>query len=182
MEIKHWIIEGCDRLGKDTLINNLIKKFGYQMVIHYSKPIDCEIYTGDKTSRLKEYQSDSFYNGFILLVDFTEVPIIFNRFHLGECVYSPRYRNYSGDYVFELENVFGIESSEHIKLVLLKTSDWSFIDDDGENHDFTQRFAEQDDFEVAFKKSKIKNKVIIDVSNGSGRKTPEEVLMEAIGG
>ena len=33
----------------------------------------------------------------------TDINLIFNRSHLGETVYSPLYRGYSGDYVFDIE-------------------------------------------------------------------------------
>lgn len=182
MKKTHYIIEGVDSVGKDTLINNIVKKLGYHMQVHYSKPIDSEFYPGERTARLKEYQSASFNTGFVLLTEFKDISIVFNRFHLGEYVYSDRYRDYSGMYVFELEDIFDIGSEDHIKLILLKTSDWSFIKDDGENHDYSQRFSEQEDFEWAFNHSKIKNKVMIDIMKEPGiRKSEEDVLLEALG-
>ena len=35
-----------------------------------------------------------------------DINLIFNRSHLGETVYSPLYRGYSGDYIFDIEKKY----------------------------------------------------------------------------
>jgi len=176
--ITHYALEGTDRLGKDTLVRNILKKRGYHHVVHYSKPIECELYPGP--DKLKSYQAESFAAGFRLMSR-SEIPIIFNRFHLGEVVYSPLYRKYSGDYVYDMEIAYGAGQMSHVKLVLLTTSDWSLIIDDGNSHDFSRREEEQEAFKSAFARSKIKNKIIMDVARPEGGwKIPEEIAAEVI--
>jgi hypothetical protein len=179
----HYVIEGVDRLGKDTLIKNLINLRGFHHLIHYSKPQRCAFYERSHSdmSKLEEYQREAYFSGFELISRVPDVPIIFNRFHLGEVVYSSKYRGYSGEYVYGLEREYFVGEMNHLKLVLLKTSDWSIISDDGDSHDFSRRREEQEDFEKAFWKSHIKHKVMIDVARWEGGwKSPEEIAVEAI--
>jgi thymidylate kinase len=179
MKKYHYIIEGCDRLGKDTIITNIQRKLGPHQVIHYSKPLKSEVLGNN----LFQYQYISFEQGFNLLDNIypTDVPLIFNRFHLGEVVYAKRYRGYQGDYVFPLEVFHSADEMLHVKLILLTTSNWNLITDDGESHDFSQRQEEQEDFIKAFNKSIFPNKRIIDIANGNSWKSPEQILEEVIG-
>ena len=187
------IIEGVDRLGKGTLINSIQENFGFHTVIHYEKPKALEYYN-DPTfgypmrdmTQLGRYQYMSFVEGFNLLRHGQR--IIFDRFHLGEVVYSPRYRGYDGGYVFELENQFtnSMDSwtkgySKNVQMILLMTSDFSFIQDDGLSFDFSAKESEQEDFIAAFERSTMPNKVMVDVHNGKGGfKTPEQIFQEAM--
>jgi len=189
----NFIIEGVDRLGKGTLIGLIQEKFGYHTVIHYEKPKALEYYN-DPTfggimhtlPPLGKYQYISFSRGFDMLRCCDG--LIFDRFHLGEVLYAPRYRGYSGDYVFELENQFtsSMDSwakgySRNVKLILLTTSDFSFIQDDGLSFDFSAKESEQEDFIAAFERSTMPNKVMIDVCNGNGGfKTPDQIFQEAM--
>src|SRR5574343_489538 len=111
----HYIIEGLDRLGKDTLIDGILNQEGFHQVIHYSKPKKLACYKSD----LQAYQYLSFVNMFTLLREAKGVDLIFNRAHLGEVVYSPLYRGYEGEYVFMLEEAFKVKKLHHIKLILL---------------------------------------------------------------
>ena len=176
-----FIIEGIDRLGKDTLIKNIQNRLGYHFVLHYSKPERLAYYNDS----LQEYQSDSFERGFALIdngaAGFFRNPTIFNRFHLGENVYAPLYRGYDGDYVFKLEDDFGAHTYTQVNLILLTTSDFSILKDDGESFDFSKKEEEQALFKKAFDKSILPNKVVIDVANGlGGYKDPLEILEEAL--
>lgn len=178
-----YIIEGIDRLGKDTLIANLQRALGHHFVLHFSKPQALPCYGSD----LKKYQSESFTHGFRVLnaiennqyIDW-KMPTIFNRFHLGEAVYADLYRGYKGDYVFTLENRFQAEKLEKTKLILLTTSDFSFIQDDGESFDFSKKEQEQEIFKNAFAKSSFPNKAIIDVSANGAYRNPFDILLEAV--
>jgi hypothetical protein len=171
-----FIIEGIDRLGKDTLINQIIQHLGFHFVIHYTKPQKIAIYDND----LFKYQKTSFEYGFKLLSEKHNIPIIFNRFHLGECVYSPLYRGYSGNYVFDMEQDYSIYKIDNIKLILLTTSDFSFLKDDGKSFNFKRKTEEQELFKFAFNRSKIKNKKIIDINNNGYYKDPKDILKEAL--
>ena len=174
------MIEGIDRIGKGTLIGNLQRILGYHLVIHYEKPKLLDYYQYTISSRnldftdtqinqtaLREYQYHSFVNMFKLFT--SNVPVICDRAHLGEIVYSPRYRGYSGEYVIELESTAReLHNYQEPKLVLLTTSDFSMIQDDGMSFDFSKKEEEQADFIAAFERSTIRDKILIDVADGNG--------------
>ena len=48
-----------------------------------------------------------------------DINIIFNRSHLGESVYSPLYREYSGDYVFDIEKRYVKQLREELYLMMV---------------------------------------------------------------
>lgn len=193
--INKYLIEGLDRLGKDTLINGILHRRGYHQVLHFSKPSVLECYSageaGDpietKREALFRYQEASFRTMFSLLRDATYTHVICNRAHLGECVYAPLYRGYDGGYVFGLERSFMADSA-NTRLILL-TEDFdiaeelsSGIVDDGESFDFTKRREEQALFMAAFERSTIKDKRIICVTDPAmgGFKPKPWILQEAL--
>jgi hypothetical protein len=177
-----YVIEGCDMLGKGTLIDGIINRKGYHPVIHFSRPKILEAYQNCLSLPEYEYQYSSFVNGFQLLE--TRVPMIFDRGWLGETVYGPLYRGTEADYVFELEKQFGVANWHHVKLILLTTSSWDFVDDDGQSFDVNNRVKEQWIFQEAFEKSIFPNKIEIDIMTegdfglGLRRKTVDELLVE----
>jgi len=173
----HFIIEGCDRLGKSSLINHIKNTHGFYQVIHFGKPEKLSCFPEKDAEFL--YQIDSFANGFHLLADKT-THLIFDRFTIGEYVYSPRYRKYDGSYIFTQERGYGIDTWDHVCLVLLTTSDWSFIQDDGESFDFSKKEEEQHSFIEAFDKSIFKHKVMIDVNQNGFYKPSRQILNEVM--
>ena len=188
--IRSIIIEGVDRLGKDTVIKGLLERLGFMQVIHYQKPLLLKKLVTDahhsavmvsksaddmKRDALKAYQIASFESMFHLLQ--SDAKLILNRAHLGEMVYAPRYRGYDGSYVFEQEHRSG--PFDHVLLVLLHTSDFSFIADDGESFNFDQKDEEQLDFVHAFEKSAIRYKLMLDVSTG-GHFVPADMICNGV--
>lgn len=172
-----YIIEGIDRLGKSTLVKNMLNELGYHQVIHLAKPKIIEKYTKESGDPLQRFQYEQYINYFEMLRA-PNLNLIFDRGHLGEAVYSPIYRGYSGDYVFKEEYTV----SSDVRLILLTTSDFSFLKDDGGGHNWANKEKEQDRFIDAFNKSTIKNKVLIDVSNGTGGfKSAKTILDLALG-
>lgn len=170
----HYIIEGVDGLGKSTLIQEIKNQNGFYHYLHYEKPQKLEYYK----NQLLSYQVDSFQYGFELLEQ-QVIPFIFDRFHLGELVYSQRYRGYPGDYVFSFERDYDVQRWEHVKLILLVTSNWSHIRDDGQSFDFSAKETEQEQFIRAFNQSIFRDKQIIDICRENGtRKTPQELFKE----
>lgn len=173
---RQFIVEGVDRLGKSTLIKNIMNELGYYLYIHYSKPEKLAKYENLEASPEFLFNAKAYRQMFEIIED--RHRIIFDRAHLGEIVYSPMYRGYSGDYVLDLEQEYDTSSA---RLILLTTSDFSFVEDDGLSHDFSRKEEEQAKFIAAFHASSIEDKVLIDVSAGNGkRKTPQEVLAEAL--
>jgi thymidylate kinase len=201
-----FLIDGIDRLGKSSLIKNIIDDLGYHLVVHYDKP---QVLTAlcDKADMIQSCQfSDTDYDesfktlslenlarrlyqeeanrGMFQLIK-SNVPVIFDRTHLGELVYAPMYRGYPGDYVFDMEREMLSEkfytADDDIRLILLTSSNLDMLEDDGLSFDPTKKGDEQRKFIEAFNRSQIKNKVIVDVHNGQGGyKTFEEVYCEAV--
>lgn len=187
------ICEGIDNIGKSGLIEKIQQELGYFQVIHFAKPkllgyfqdqVHCD------NEALEEYQRRSFENGFKLLE--TGLPFIYDRSFLGESCYSDKYRGYDGSYVFELEtqSLLRWKQSQYpkenipypAKLILLTTSDFSIIIDDGLSFDSSRQAEEQLSFIDAFRKSKMP-KAMIDVCNGKGGfKDPMDILKEALHG
>lgn len=192
--ISNIIIEGIDRLGKDTLIKGLQDRYGYFQVLHYVKPllldtyvkeITDENYISEETKRkaLKFYQKKSFRMMFNLLRGYNfGIKIICNRAHLGEMVYAKRYRGYDGDYVFDIESQFNYYDGplENTLLVLLHTSSFAFVSDDGLSMDVTKREEEQVDFINAFKRSIMPHKIMIDVHDGNGNFVPASTVLNKV--
>ncbi|NPC53304.1 hypothetical protein HPC50_40375 [Corallococcus exiguus] len=184
-----FLIEGIDRLGKNELLDGIQHRCGYHLTIHYQKPIKLTYYSNkDSETSERQYQEASFRTMFQLLRGEQETRIIFNRAHIGECVYAPVYRKYSGDYVFEIEREFKADELPRTRLILL-TEDFSvsrhFIDDGkslGGPTDIKRRGKEQDLFLAAFDRSIIKDKKIICVTNRStGAFMPRDwILTEAL--
>lgn len=191
MSINKFMIEGLDRLGKDTLINGILHRRGFHHVLHYSKPAQLECYMpaedGDpiesKREALFRYQEASFRTMFSLVRDAKFSHLIFNRAHLGECVYAPLYRGYDGSYVFEMERSF-VRDANNLRLILL-TEDFEIAQhfvDDGESFDITKRRQEQQLFLDAFDRSAISDKRVICVTDPAlgGFKPKGWILDEAL--
>lgn len=181
-------IEGLDRLGKTSLIEGIQQRCGFYQVIHFGKPQTLGVYErmvdahGEVEDPLLQYQRASFQNSMILAK--SGARIIFDRWHLGECVYSPLYRGTSGDYVFNLEKRARLDKEDEIRLILL-VEDFKisrhFVSD-GQSFNDGQREREQELFIKAFNRSIIPDKRMICVTGPDGRFRPkEEILEEALG-
>jgi thymidylate kinase len=186
-----YMIEGLDRLGKDTLIGGIQHKLGYHQVLHFSKPPVLECYTqedGDpvqnKREALYRYQETSFRTMFSLLRDAVYSPIICNRAHLGECVYANLYRGYDGSFVFQLEELF-MKNVQNTRLVLL-VEDFDiashFVDDGLSLGAVQNRQREQELFLAAFERSIIGDKRIVSVTDPAlgGFKPRDRILHEVL--
>ena len=184
--IRSFIIEGLDRVGKGTLIQGIQDKLGFFQVIHYEKPklLKCydELSKHQATPPLKMYQEDSFTEMFAILN--SSASVILDRAHLGECVYAPLYRNYPGEYVFDLEKKFSMDRNSQVRMILL-TEDFSvskhFVDDGQSLGTIDKREAEQNLFVTAFNKSIMPNKKIVCVTNpSSGDFRPAEDILKEV--
>lgn len=142
----HFLFEGIDGVGKDTIINELIAILGYRAVIHMSKPKPCVVYNFD----LKQYQYTSFIHLMNLLNQKT--PLIFNRSHIGEMVYA-KYRNSSGEWIYDLEH--NIEDINSSVIILLLARNENLLRNDGESFNYDARMQEQNEFIQACKRSKL---------------------------
>lgn len=188
-----YAIEGLDRLGKSTLIKNIQQQLGFYQVIHFSKPEKLAAYCdpqsafhilheGEQNIELQHYQYACFCNSMKLAQ--SGAKLIFDRWHLGEAVYSPLYRKYDGNYVFDLERKYKLDETNFVRLILL-VEDFNvgkhFVSD-GDSFDDTKRKEEQALFVSAFNKSHIVDKLIICVTDPeTGNFRPAaDILKEAL--
>lgn len=161
------MMEGPDNVGKSTQIKMLLKylidKPTY--VIHFS---GISGITSNESRKYSELMYDDMFN-IIKEANNNDRNLIFDRSHIGEFVYSPLYRNYSGEYIFDIEKKY----LDIIKNVYLFT----FIDnpvnllkrEDGNSFtiDVHKKEQEIDLFKEAYRKTNIKHKYIVDVSEQS---------------
>lgn len=182
---KKFLLEGIDRLGKDTLARGIQERLGYHLLLHYTKPLRLACYSPGVDAE-RQYQEASFRTLLQLLHDTYEAQVICNRSHLGEVVYAPLYRGHSGDYVFDLEREYDIQLVSCVRLILL-TEDFGrsqhFTDDGLSLGDASKREKEQALFQAAFQRSVIRDKKVVCVTdhvNGQFR-TSSAILDEALG-
>jgi len=175
-----FVIEGVDRLGKDTLIESIQQRLGYFQVVHFQKPRILDAYKIFKNSQLK-YQEDSFTNAMQMLK--SSAKFIFNRSWVGEAVYGPMYRNTDSSYIWKLEQTHNIGQMQDVRLILL-VEDFSkskhFVDDGLSLGSIEKRAQEQQLFIDAFNKSAFPDKKIICVTAEDGSFRPkDDILAEA---
>ena len=109
----------------------------------------------------------------------TQINLIFNRSHLGETVYSPLYRGYSGDYVFDIEKKYTKALRENLYLITLTNNPHTILKrDDGKSFYGNEEEvkAEVDGFKRAHKLSTIKNKLHVHVGNMSAIEVSHIIL------
>lgn len=183
------IIEGADRVGKDTLIQNLTLNIVNDLSIkHFSSP------PNDEKTIQTYYQQKAFLNEFS---DFfhtynlnnksnTLTPDVFiwNRSHLGEYVYGDLYRNVSNfDWVFYIESLFFKYCVSDIVLVYLYSNEPELLlkNEDGESLSKNQKeliIKEHKLFLESKKRSCIKNKISIQINNENEYCHSEEIFNE----
>lgn len=186
-----FAIEGIDALGKSTLIDGIRDQLGYYEVIHFNKPQKLSIYSGaapvtgvpPQSLQVYHYQQESFRNSMLLAK--SGARIIFDRWHLGEVVYSPMYRFYDGSFVFDFERSHAIDAVSNLRLILLiEDFDISnhFIDDGQSLGTKADREEEQQRFLTAFWRSTIRDKRVICVTDqATGSFKPKDrILAEAL--
>lgn len=163
------IIEGTDNVGKDTQQNLIIEKLNDLVFhkIHYSSlPFKADV------EKHFTYSSTMYDDMFKLMLSAKEknINIIFNRSHLGETVYGPLYRNYSGDYVFDIEKNYVNELRNELYLITLTNDPHTIWNrDDGKSFYKNEEGirAEVEGFTRAHRLSKIKNKLMLNVGTAS---------------
>lgn len=166
-----YIFEGMDNCLKDTLIQLFRATLSPQtQILKYNSP-------PKGIANVELWQKAHFQDMFDLikinLDNNSSRNLILNRAHLGEYVYSPIYRGYEGDWIFDLEKTF-LHGSDlyksNVQLFVfydsnncnlrLREDGKSFSNNNDENLD-----KERLKFLQAFEKSMIPNKRIFDLSN-----------------
>jgi hypothetical protein len=174
------IIEGTDRVGKDTLVRGLVSQSRNYIVRHFSSP------PGDDNETKTQNQKRIFRKEFVfqnqvrkdksITFDF----ILWNRAHIGEYVYGPMYRQSTPEsWVPSLEKEFLFGKDTEIYLIYL-WGDADFIckNDDGESFtsDPEKKRQEQIAFENAIENSIISKKLKIKVNDGNNYNDQQRIL------
>jgi len=171
--MNHVIIDGVDRLGKNSVILELIKSADNAILRHFTVPL------GNTNKEKIEYQKKSFLFEFRLAqlpFKIQEISktnsdlIIWNRSHIGEKIYGELYRNYNADWIYEMEKLFNFDKRDDVFLILLTADpEFAFAKEDGKSLSNTveERKTEINLFLDAVKKSNIKNKLILKVNDGN---------------
>ena len=171
------IIEGMDRCGKSTLVQNLRKKYFKNpniMAHHSSSPPDFEDPNGWE---IEHYES--LFIASKRLVNQLSYDIIFDRFHLGAIVYGEKYRAADPEPILELDRRF-LSGYKNAALVLLTdTTDGIMSRDDGESLEQSRDdfLYTRNAFTNAFNQSACRNKLHINITkNGGVEKTYDTVV------
>lgn len=162
------IIEGPNRVGKSTQIANLKNYYeskGMRVhVIHYEHiHLDpTRTYTPEAMKDMATVRYDDMLK---LANEFAKDPmsvIIFDRAHLGECVYGPKYRDYSGEYVFDLEKKYPEFLQNAYEFVFIDKPENLLAREDGlsPTQGLDDKRYEQGAFAGAFVKSNVVHKAI----------------------
>lgn len=160
------ILEGPDNTGKGTQIKKL-------QPLLTDKPLHVMHYMAIKglgMDEIKDYSREMYTQMFaITRMWYDKTNFLLDRAHIGETVYSPMYRNYNGDYVFDIEQKFASQDPDFWNQVILIT----FIDkpenlisrDDGLS--FTvQKDKKQNEIDAFIRgteMSNIKHKLVLNI-------------------
>ena len=175
---KFIIIEGTDNTGKDTQQNLIIEKINNLVFhkLHYSS-----LPFKDNKEKHISYSQKMYDDMFKLMVlsKDKDINFIFNRSHLGESVYSPLYREYSGDYVFDIEQKYTNQLRKELYLITLSNDPHTILKrDDGLSFYGNEEEvkAEIDGFNRAHRKSKIKNKLLLNIGTMSAEEVSNIII------
>ena len=185
---KFIIIEGTDNVGKDTQQDLIIKNMSdyvFHKLQYSSLP-----FKEDKEKHAT-YSKELYETMFQLMMKSKlgnkkgdlNINLIFNRSHLGETVYSPLYRGYSGDYVFDIEKKYTKALREDLYLITLVNDPHTILKrDDGKSFYGNEEEvkAEVDGFSRAHRKSTIKNKLLVNVGTMSAIEV-SNILIDFLG-
>lgn len=149
-------LDGQDRVGKDSLIDQLRKhmKSPLFQVFHEGKPpadVDHRKWAIEHYDFMLRNAANSRRSSVS----------IYNRSHIGEVVWGPKYRGYNADFIFDLERQYLSYIEDSYLILLTDSSDRLMLRDDGKS--LTKSITELDDvrskFSAAFDKSCIRNKL-----------------------
>lgn len=173
-------VEGPDNVGKSTLIKgikNVMSDYIMQS-LHYSSV------KHKTTADCIEYNKKLYTMMFDMMkftIQYEKSGLVFDRSHLGELVYGPIYRGYSGDYCLDIENQFNhiLDLKDNLYLIVLVDEPENLIKrDDGLSFstELDKKREEIQLFDLAYNKSNIKNKLFINIKDKDEKAVLKEVL------
>ena len=184
--MKIIIVEGTDRTGKDTLINELKDLSNHTLIIHCTKAVG-------NTVQEQNVNQDLLFLKYVKNIDEHKYDnlcdlIIFNRAWYGEYVYGPMYRNRDKHEVASLilgyETSLMIHGAQDIYYIQLINDSYNLVmkNDDGDSisnkeKDFNEEIKL---FKEIFEKSSIYKKKLIYVNDGDDFREKEEILNEVL--
>jgi len=179
--MKHILCEGGDELGKNTLIEGLIKHFSFDNIHirHFGKPPK---EFPNEITPLK-FQTECFYKeGYLLekisqleedVYGYYENIVIWNRSHLGEYVYGQMFRDNDPseieDMIKNFEEQFLLNNSETYLILLTADPEFFLSQEDGKSFskNIIQKTEELKLFNKIFEKSSIDKKLKIKVNKNN---------------
>ena len=172
------ILEGPDRCGKSTQIKMLMKNLINEPthVIHYSS------IPGLSKEECINFSKILYDDMFQLSYDAHSHNrnLIFDRAHLGEYVYGPIYRGYSGDYIFDIEEKWKKNSFwDSLYLFVFIDKPENLISrEDGLSFsvELEKKKQEINNFKEAFDKSKIKKKFLLNIQGFSPKEVHDYII------
>ncbi len=174
------IIEGADRMGKSTLITNIKNHYNNYTLhqLHYS---NVKQSTPEKTI---QYSTKLYIEMFELIQEISEQHknsgVICDRSHIGEMIYGPLYRGYSGKYVLSIESLFhGFDFwNDLILITLIDKAENVIKRDDGLSFstDLEKKKNEISKFKLAHIESTIQNKLLLDISEHNENQAIQAVV------
>ena len=180
--MKLVIVEGLDRVGKNTLIDSISADYANVIKRHWSYP------KGETNEEKTQYQKDTFRFEFDLYKEMNfrlqeDSLMIWNRSHIGELVWGSLYRNSQPEtWVYELEQEYGLDKNLDVYLIYL-WADPNFIvkEDDGNSYSakLADKQKELDHFNLAVHCSEIKKKLVIKV-NSDDHYISKEIIKRAV--
>jgi len=174
------IIEGPDNVGKSTLIQNLKNSLN-DMVFHV---LHCSNVKQKNQDAIIKYNKNLYFQMLDLMFHMSTKPstgMICDRSHLGEMVYGPIYRGYSGDYVLDIENSFrhiGPVFDNLFLVTLIDEPENLITREDGLSFstDLQKKQREIDLFKNAHEKSGIKYKLLLNIKDHNEEQALHAVL------
>ena len=172
-------MEGLDNVGKDTQIKNLLTYYANQLMP--TLVLQYQAFKNISNKQSRDYSLINYLNMFRSLTEDTyyRCVTILNRSHISEFVYSPLYRNYSGRYVFSVENFYLKHIPTHHLFVFTDEPENLIAREDGYSPsiDLQKKRQEIKLFENAFKFSKL-NKTLINITGKDEKMVFLEMLKE----
>jgi thymidylate kinase len=177
--MKLLIVEGTDRCGKDSLINEICNSYSNVVKRHWSFPL------GNTNEEKTSYQKTSFLWEFNFFNEMRKVLqkdsiMVWNRAHIGEMVYGSIYRDSKPhEWVMQLEEQFEFDKDPDVYLVYLH-ADPEFVvkEDDGKSYSakLEDKTREILTFNNAISLSKIPKVLNIKVNEGEDYISHESIV------
>ena len=170
-------IDGPDNTGKDTQIA-LLQPFLIDKPLHILHYSNIKGIKGK--SKQKKYSKKMYRDMFSFAEVFPDSHFIFNRSHIGENVYAPMYRGYSGSYIFKIEKEFvNADFWKDVHLITFYDEPDNIIKrDDGKSFsiEVDKKYEEIDRFIKTTERSRIPHKIIININNKSIEDVHKEII------